>query len=424
MTIATKRRAGAIAILAVMLAILAIYALRLNGPRWTGAEIATLRSLWIGSLGPPPVDPSNAVADDPRAAALGQRFFFDTRFSSNGAVSCASCHLPELAFQDGLPLGVGVGTTSRRTMPLVGTAYSTWLFWDGRTDSQWAQALGPLESPVEHGGTRLHYAHLIAQSYRADYEAIFGPLPDLSNPARFPPVAGPVDDPAARAAWDRMRPDDREVVTRVYANIGKAIAAYERRLGPEVTPFDRYVGAVLAGDRAPQGLNGEEIAGLRLFIGKGQCVTCHNGPLLTDDAFHNTGVPAVGGLPPDDGRATGARQVRANEFNCLSPYSDAPPEACAELRFLLEGDPRQVRAFKVPSLRGVADRAPYMRAGQIGTLREVLAHYNNAPAAPAGRSELRALNLSPRELAQLEAFLATLTAPPGTPSDLHRPPPR
>ena len=104
-------------------------------PEWSQDEIATLRGLWIGSLPALSPDPSNKVADDPRAVALGRQLFFDTRLSSNGKVACASCHLPEQGFQDGKPLGQGVGTTARRTMPIAGAAYSPWLFWDGRKDS-------------------------------------------------------------------------------------------------------------------------------------------------------------------------------------------------------------------------------------------------------------------------------------------------
>ncbi|HEY0582417.1 MAG TPA: cytochrome-c peroxidase, partial [Chloroflexota bacterium] len=88
------------------------------GPAWSPAELATLRSLSIDSLGPVPADPSNAVADDARAAALGQALFFDTRFSANGQVSCGTCHKPDRDFTDGLPLAHGVGTTDRSAMPL------------------------------------------------------------------------------------------------------------------------------------------------------------------------------------------------------------------------------------------------------------------------------------------------------------------
>jgi cytochrome c peroxidase len=391
---------------------------------WTQDEITTLRGLWIGSLPPLPPDPSNKVADDPRAVALGQKLFFDTRLSSNGQVACASCHLPAQQFQDSRPLGQGVGTITRRTMPIAGTAYSPWLFWDGRKDSLWAQALGPLESPVEHGGSRGQYAHLIAQAYRAEYEALFGTLPDLSDGGRFPAAAGPVDDPAARAAWEGMAPEDREVITRIYANMGKAIAAYERKIMPGPSRFDRYVEALLNSDNAGMraALTTDEVAGLRLFVGKAQCINCHNGPLLTNNDFHNTGVPAAPGLPEDTGRALGVRQALADEFNCLSPYSDAAEEDCGELRFAKTDDHALERQFKPPSLRDVAERAPYMHAGQYATLREVLDHYNNAPDAPHGHSELQPLGLSEQELAQLEAFLLSLSGPLATPQELLDPP--
>jgi cytochrome c peroxidase len=165
---------------------------------WSDEDLGTLRSLSIRAAGPPPPDPSNRVADDSRAAALGKRLFFDTRLSSNEKVACATCHLPAREFQDGLPLGRGVGVTGRRTMTIVGTAYSPWFFWDGRMDSQWSQALGPLESAVEHGGTRTLYANVVARGYRREYEQIFGPLPSLAS---LPRSAGPNGTAAEREAW-------------------------------------------------------------------------------------------------------------------------------------------------------------------------------------------------------------------------------
>ena len=380
-----------------------------TGGRWTAEEIEQIRSLWIGELEPLPPDPSNRYADDPAAAAFGQKLFFDPRLSSNGRVSCASCHVPEKGFQDGTPRAQGVGTTTRRTMPIAGTAYSPWMFWDGRKDSQWAQALGPLESPVEHGGTRTLYAHVVAEHYRAEYEAIFGPLPDVS---RLPRNAGPVPDSAARAAWERMTPGQREAITRVYVNIGKAIAAYERRIQYRPSRFDRYAEGLVRDGRAPEGvLTKDEEAGLRLFIGRAQCVNCHNGPLFTNNEFHNIGLPTSRGLPEDRGRALGARQVLEDEFNCRSRYSDARPEECQALEFMVAEGEALVGAFKTPSLRGVAERAPYMHAGQFGSLRDVLRHYNDAPAATVGHTELEPLRLSERELAQLEAYLRTLSGP-------------
>ena len=121
---------------------------------WTTTELRTIRSLWIGSLPPLPASPSNRAADHPIAQKLGHELFFDTRLSANGEVSCGTCHLPERAFTDGLVLGRGIGTAGHNTMTVIGGAYSPWMFWDGRKDSLWSQALGSIESPVEHCITR------------------------------------------------------------------------------------------------------------------------------------------------------------------------------------------------------------------------------------------------------------------------------
>ncbi|HUQ81348.1 MAG TPA: cytochrome c peroxidase [Gemmatimonadaceae bacterium] len=390
--------------------------------RWTPAELALLGSLSIRTLEPLGADPSNRYATDTRAASLGQQLFFDARLSGNAKVSCATCHVAAQDFQDSKPLADGVGRTARRTMPIAGTAHSPWLFWDGRADSQWAQALGPLESAVEHGGSRTQYAHVVAEQYRAQYEAVFGALPDLTG---LPRHAGPVDDTTSRAAWQHMPAGRRDDVSRLYANIGKAIAAYERRIEPGASRVDRYIDAEVTGapHTSASALTSDEEAGLRLFIGRGRCVTCHNGPLLTDDHFHNTGVPLPGvALPPDSGRAAGGRKVVAGEFNCTSRYSDAKPEDCEELRFAVTDGAELVRAYKTPSLRNVAGRAPYMHAGQLASLPDVVAHYAAAPAAPFGHSELKPVRLSPNERGQLVAFLQALTAPLSAPAAYLEPP--
>ena len=372
--------------------------------RWSDAERAAIDSLWIGNLEPVPPDPSNRFADDPRAAAFGRLLFFDTRLSSSGQVSCASCHLPARDFQDDLPQGRGVGTTNRRTMPIAGTAYSRFLFWDGRKDSLWAQALGPLESSVEHGGNRGAYAHVIAKYYREHYEPLFGALPDLSS---IPANAGPVDNPEAFLAWQSLSVAEQEQVTTVFVNLGKAIAAYERLINFAASRFDRYAEALRTD--APGSatlLNDDEKAGLKLFIGKAHCLQCHNGPLFSNQEFHNTGVPALASLPPDAGRLLGARQVIDDEFNCRSRWSDS--NQCPELDYMVVDAHEQARAFKVPTLRNTSRRAPYMHAGQFATLDEVLQHYSRAPAAPGGSSELHPLRLRDTEIQQLQAFLQTL----------------
>ena len=372
------------------------YAVAQSFSSTSGHAIQGAVELGLEALEPLPPDPSNRWADDPRAADLGHRLFFDARLSSNGRVSCASCHDPRKDFQDDMALARGVGTTDRRTMPIAGTTYSPFLFWDGRKDSQWAQALGPLESPVEHGGNRAQYARVIAEHYRGDYEQIFGHLPDLTK---------------------------RDGTTQVFVNIGKAIAAYERRIQYGPSRFDRFVaGWKQRGARTKDVLSNDEIAGLGLFVGKANCTQCHNGPLFTNNDFHNTGVPQRSGLPQDRGRIIAVETVKADEFNCRSRWSDAKPGECTELEFLSPASEPLERAFKVPSLRNVAERAPYMHAGQFATLAEVLDHYNRAPAAPAGHTELKPLGLSGTELRELEAFLRSLSGGLSAPAKFLAPP--
>ena len=374
---------------------------------WTSAQLEELRSMSLTELEPLPPDPTNRAADDPRAAELGRRLFFDTRLSSNGQVACSTCHQPDRGFQDGKALATGVGTTARRAMPIAGMARSPFLFWDGRKDSLWAQALGPLESSVEHGGTRAQYAHVVADQYRSEYEALFGPPPDLSG---VPASAAPAGNPAATTAWGALKETERNAVTGVFVNIGKAIAAYERRVEFGASRFDAYVAAITGGQSADGILTDEEISGLRLFIGRANCTQCHNGPLFTSNEFHNTGVSPRPELPIDHGRLTGATAVLGDEFNCRSRWSDAR-QRCAELEFIVTGEHTLDRAYKVPSLRNVADRAPYMDAGQFATLAEVLDHYNRAPAAATGHTEIKPLRLKAVELRQLDAFLRTLSGP-------------
>ncbi len=362
------------------------------------SERAMARRLSLISLPPLPPDPSNAVADDPRAAALGEALFNDTGFSSNGAVACATCHQPDKQFQDGLPLGRGLGTTARRTMPLAGVARDAWFFWDGRADSLWAQALGPVESAVEHDFTRAEVARRIAAEYRAPYEALFGPLPDL--PETGP--ASPLGSESARARWAALAPAQQQAINRIFANFAKSIAAYERTIAPQETRFDRFA----AGDAGA--LSPEELRGFRLFVGKAHCVNCHNGPRMSDDFFHNTGVKSPHTPPTDHGRAGALARVASDPFNCLGPYSDAAPEDCAELRYMARDPAPFERAFKTPSLRGVAGRAPYMHAGQIRTLSGVVEHYNRAIPGPSGHMELSPLNLTSGEKAALVAFLKAL----------------
>jgi cytochrome c peroxidase len=387
-------------------------------PAWTPAETGHIASMRLSQL-PRGTDPSNAYEARSRAAALGRLLFHDSRLSANGRVSCATCHDPARQFQDGKPRGEAIAITARRTMPLAFAGHGPWLFWDGRKDSLWSQALAPLEDAREHGTNRLRVARIVKANYVAGYRAVFGAFPDL--PAE-PQDAGPLGSASEIAAWDSLASATRADVSRVFANVGKAIAAFERTLRHEPSRFDRYAEALSrGGPRANAMLDEGEANGLRVFLGKGQCVTCHNGPLLTDHFFHSTRVPPLDPANPDMGRAAGAKAVLADEFNCLGEFSDAKPETCGELRFINAIDPVLRRAFKTPSLRGVAERAPYMHAGQLATLEDVVDHYARAPEAdlvPTARghghgagSELQPIAFTDEERRDLVRFLRTLSSP-------------
>lgn len=370
-------------------------------------ELRTIQSLSLAALPAAPSDPTNAVIDDPAAMALGATLFFDMRMSKNGKVACSTCHQIGKDFQDGLPLGKGIGTMNRRTQPLAGVAWQSSFFWDGRKDSLWSQALAPLEKPEEHGLTRTWIAHFMAANFRERYERIFGPLPDLDG---LPPDAGPLGSDEQFLAWaDDMDAKQREAVNRVFANVGKAIAAFERTLNPPETRFDRFAKALRNGETPDDGarLTDQQIAGLKLFIGRGNCIACHNGPRFTDGRFHNTGVPPRPDVAEDLGAMIGEILASEDEFSCRGIYVDAPATDCAPT--VTAARPDWAMAFKTPSLRGVAERPPYMHAGQFQTLDDVLNHYSTAAPAALGMSKLRPLDLDRQDKNALIVFLESIS---------------
>ncbi len=381
----TRPRAASTMRLLASLVVLALanvgHALAAADASYTPSELRVLRSLWIGSLPPLPDDPSNAYDTDPRAARLGRALFFDTGFSKSGRLACATCHPPETSFQDRKPIAVGEVPLSRRSMTLLGVGYNTWFFWDGRKDSLWAQATTPIENPNELGLTRADVGAYVERHHRADYEAIFGALP--------------------------AEPRTADAAARVFVNVAKSIAAFVRTIVPGPARFDRYVEALLAGTPpdASATLTPAETRGLRLFIGRAHCTNCHAGPLFTNGEFHFTRVPVA---RDDLGRSAAIALVKGDELNCLGPFSDAKRDDCTALRFLDPETRDTLRAFKTPTLRNVAARAPYMNAGQFATLADVLRFYRDKSR---GLKELAHQDLGDADLADLEAFLGTLTGP-------------
>lgn len=391
---------------------------------WSADELRLIQSL--SPIPAPLPSPGNRFADDAGAVDLGHRLFFDARMSASGKVSCATCHVPGQYFTDGKPVAEGVGFTDRHAPSVMGSQGSPFQFWDGRKDSLWSQAMGPIESDVEHDFTRAGVAHHIFAHYRPAYEAIFGAMPPLGDSQRFPKQARPhqFDDAhPEHKAWMAMAPADRKAINQVFANVGKALEAYERKLLPQPAPFDAYAAALKAGDANGGGhLSAEARRGLRAFIGRAQCVNCHNGALFTDRGFHNLGLPenkAASGI--DMGRTNGADEVKKDIFSCGGAFSDQ--RSCDELRFL---DPRFedfLGAFKTPTLRNVAKTAPYMHRGQFKTLAEVISFYQRLPGKPqVGHRDLILKQIDPTvPPAELIAFLKSLTGPLPATRWLHPP---
>ncbi len=198
-------------------------------------------------------------ADNPYSQAkheLGKILFFDTRFSSNGKISCASCHQPDLAWGDGLPLGVGVnGKQLRRKTPsLLNLAWDhqTGYLWDGRASSLETQAIGPFVNSDEmhrSTGKLLDVIEMLA-----GYQTLFA--------AAFP---------------DEKRPVTLE-------NFGKAMATFQRGIISGTAPFDRWI----EGDETA--ISADAKQGFVLFNGKARCANCHAGWRFSDGSYHDIGI--------------------------------------------------------------------------------------------------------------------------------------
>ncbi len=334
-------------------------------------------------------DSTNAVLGDEQAFMLGRALFYDPRLSAEGDTSCATCHDPTRDWTDGRRHLVGEFGGPRDTPSLWNAALNRWQFWDGRSDSLWAQALSPIENPLEMGGDRAAVAALLAEDSQLTglYEEVFGPMP-----------AGDVDG--------------------VFANVGKAIAAFEALILTRETPFDRFVAGLASGDPEDLGALSEDArAGAKLFFGPARCHMCHHGPELSDREFHDIRVPSIG--PVEDGRYGGIAKVQQDPFNGLGEHSDDPVGARTKLSYLTR-NPHQRGEWKTPGLRNVARTAPYMHSGIYPDLDSVLEHYSTLadappPVHPGGEQILVALDLSDQEKRSLLAFLEALSSPPPEP---------
>lgn len=411
----------------------------------TDAEWTVVRTLSPLPAAPPP-DPTNAMADSAGAATLGQRLFFERGFSGAlavgddgtngglgpmgavGRIACASCHRGVAMDDDrSLPADVSLGADylTRNTPPLVNCSYYKWTNWAGRFSAQWELPVAVVENPKNMNGNRLAVAHLIFNKYRADYEALFGAMePALGTDAtRFPPSGKPKATGAADGPWEAMTAGDQQIVNVILARFGKLLEAYLRKLTGGPSAFDRYVAGTA------NALSDAQVRGLKLFVGSARCITCHSGPMLTDNLFHNLGLPQSGPHVPasDTGRFADITSLLGSAFNSAGAYSD--DVTTGRLDGLVSPPPNGTTGqFRTSSLRNAAVTAPYMHAGQLATLADVVNMYNGVesqvPVSGTLDPLLVNLQLTSTQKSDLVAFLGSLTAtavPPALLSDTSAP---
>jgi cytochrome c peroxidase len=352
------------------------------------AALAGTHSVIAAPLGLPPVP---VPANNPISAGkvtLGAKLFTDRRFSSTGEVSCSTCHAPDKAFTDS-PLETSEGvhhlTGTRNAPTLANAAFMKRMFWDGRAKDLEDQSRLPFVNPVEMG---LHDRTPIVELVRKD--------PDY-----------------VRMFRDAFGKEPAEVgMTEVM----QAIASYERTLIFGDSPFDRWY---FGGDK--HAISESAQRGFKVFLEDGRCVSCHtieqDFALFTDNRFHNIGIGISRiekNLPQLESALLLAKARGVNiDKTVLSSGKTAEFG-----RFALTDTLDDLGAFKTPTLRNVAVTAPYMHDGSLETLRAVVDHYNRG-GVPEQEDEptdflsggIRPLNLTEPQIADLIAFLESLTSP-------------
>ena len=223
----------------------------------TGLVVPTNSSELVPLPQPAPAPKDNPTT--PSKVKLGKMLFFDSRLSGNNDMNCATCHMPDKAFADGLRASTGAGDRllQRNTQTCLNVGFFDSFFWDGRAGSLEEQALVPITSPVEMNQDLddLETELAAIPGYVSEFEKVFGTRPNRDG-------------------------------------IAKALAAFQRTLISGPSPFDRF----LRGEK--DALSKDARAGLELFRGEAGCIDCHNGPLLSDGQFYRLGISIT-----DQGRA-------------------------------------------------------------------------------------------------------------------------
>ena len=357
------------------------------------------------------------------AMSFGRELFFDPSLSGPvliddpaapgelhqlGTLACAGCHDPDNYFIDtrsqprNVSIGAAVNRTKHNAMSVLNLAYKEAVAkancaerpdnllcarvfsWTGKYPTAGEVLLIAGPRAMNSDGKQVSFAIRSRERHRNSYITLFGGIPQQCdrNPTTLELACFcPMNDLAPCHS-----PDE------VFGNVSRLFDAYLHNLRSTDSPFDRYVASEATDNRTPpiEGFGAAEKRGLAVFIGKGMCIDCHTGPLLSDLKFHNTGVPQIGAnvLPIDEG---------------LGGEKDLDP-AFAE---------QHLGEFLTPPLRHVAQTAPYMHAGQFDSLSEVIEHYRRG-GSPEGFVGIKDRRIQPLEITDdeardLEAFLRSLT---------------
>ena len=337
-------------------------------------------------LPPLPVPADNPMT--PEKIALGSALFNDTRFSTTGAVSCATCHDPAKGFTDS-PLktseGINKLTGTRNAPTVINAAYFEKQFWDGRSPSLEDQSQHPFLNPVEMG-----------------------------QPNHAPILKLVRTDPTYTGMFKQSFNVEPAAITMDH--VMKAIATFERTVVAGDSPFDKwYFG------KDKTAMSESAVRGFQVFLGDGRCVSCHtieqDHALFTDNRFHNIGVGI--NLIQDRITEIAPAFLRRKAEGIDVDKAVLTDPASSELgRFAVTDGLDELGAFKTPTLRNVAVTAPYMHDGSVATLREVVVHYNNGGVTNKGdkvndflSGGIRELNLDEQQIADLVAFMEALTSP-------------
>jgi len=325
----------------------------------------------LAPLGDPPIPADNIQTD--AKVELGKLLFFDPRLGGDASVSCASCHEPEQgwAFAEDISRGYPGTVHWRNSQTVINSAYYGKLFWAGAASSLEKQAPSAAKGAVAGNGENdIMEARLaLIPEYRDRFKAVFGDeWPLIGN------------------AW-------------------RAIAAFERTLVQTDTPLDKY----LKGDASA--LTEQQVRGKELFEGKAGCMSCHNGALASDQAYHNIGVPPNLRWEEDGlAQITFRYELYAKGVN-EKMYRHTKADPGLYFRTKNKWDKGK---FRTPSLRYTLYTAPYMHNGAFYTLEEVVDFYNAGGVTEDGRTTdfpesksplIQPLNLSDEEKEDLVAFL-------------------